>query len=105
MVAEFLRAMFPRGWQRWVAFFCASLLLTVGIAACSGGGSAPVGSLARIDPDDIADVAPADSTLDKIQSRGTVRVAVPADFPPFGFVNPRMQPIGYDQGAGGRAGG
>ncbi|HEY1608374.1 MAG TPA: transporter substrate-binding domain-containing protein [Paraburkholderia sp.] len=34
--------------------------------------------------------------LDAIHTRGTLRVAVPEDYPPFGAVGPDMQPHGYD---------
>nr|WP_307156586.1 transporter substrate-binding domain-containing protein [Rhizobium paknamense] len=39
--------------------------------------------------------AHADALAD-ITARGTIRVAVPQDFPPFGSVGPDMQPSGYD---------
>ncbi|VVD75374.1 L-cystine-binding protein FliY [Pandoraea anhela] len=34
--------------------------------------------------------------LDDIVKRGTLRVAVPQDFPPFGSIGADMKPIGYD---------
>lgn len=34
--------------------------------------------------------------LEDIESRGTIRVAVPQDFPPFGSVGTDLQPRGYD---------
>lgn len=34
--------------------------------------------------------------LQDIQQRGVLRVAVPQDFPPFGFVSTDLQPQGYD---------
>ncbi|ARP84476.1 amino acid ABC transporter substrate-binding protein [Bordetella genomosp. 8] len=34
--------------------------------------------------------------LDEIMQRGTIRVAVPTDYPPFGFVGPDMKPQGLD---------
>ncbi len=34
--------------------------------------------------------------LEEIKARGTLRVAVPQDFPPFGSAGLDMQPIGYD---------
>ena len=34
--------------------------------------------------------------LDDIVKRGTIRVAVPTDYPPFGFVGPDMKPQGLD---------
>ncbi|MBE9078470.1 transporter substrate-binding domain-containing protein [Romeria aff. gracilis LEGE 07310] len=95
MVADLLRAMFPKGLPRMAALFCLSLFLTVGIAACSGEESA-TSSVEPLQLEDIANIAPAESALATIESTGKVRVAVPADFPPFGFVSPRMQPIGYD---------
>lgn len=42
-----------------------------------------------------ATVAQADA-LGDITARGTLRVAVPQDFPPFGSVGPDMAPVGYD---------
>jgi polar amino acid transport system substrate-binding protein len=42
-----------------------------------------------------AQAAHADA-LDAITKRGTLRVAVPEDYPPFGAMGPDMQPQGYD---------
>ena len=92
MVLDLLRAI--RQWQRLVAFFMVSLFLVVGIAACSGEPTS-VGSKAQISSEDVAKL-PNEATLAQVQESGRVKVAVPSDFPPFGFVNPRMQPIGYD---------
>jgi polar amino acid transport system substrate-binding protein len=39
--------------------------------------------------------AHADALAD-IQARGTIRIAVPQDFPPFGSVGTDMAPVGYD---------
>ncbi|MCO7609789.1 MULTISPECIES: transporter substrate-binding domain-containing protein [Pseudomonas chlororaphis group] len=36
------------------------------------------------------------SALDEVIARGTLKVAVPQDFPPFGSVGPDMQPRGLD---------
>jgi polar amino acid transport system substrate-binding protein len=36
------------------------------------------------------------SQLETVQERGTLKVAVPQDFPPFGSVGPDLQPVGYD---------
>ena len=36
------------------------------------------------------------SDLDEVMARGTLKVAVPQDFPPFGSVGPDMQPRGLD---------
>ena len=43
----------------------------------------------------VAQPAHADA-LDAIAKRGTLRVAVPEDYPPFGSVGPDMRPQGYD---------
>ena len=40
-------------------------------------------------------IAAADA-LAEIEKSGTIRVAVPQDFPPFGSVGPDMTPQGYD---------
>ncbi|OZI21189.1 amino acid ABC transporter substrate-binding protein [Bordetella genomosp. 9] len=42
-----------------------------------------------------AGTASADA-LQNIQKAGTIRVAVPQDFPPFGSVGPDLKPVGYD---------
>ncbi|WP_027723034.1 transporter substrate-binding domain-containing protein [Maridesulfovibrio zosterae] len=42
-------------------------------------------------------IAGADTdVLTKIKTSGTLKVAVPQDFPPFGSVGPDMNPVGYD---------
>lgn len=43
-----------------------------------------------------APAARAADALSAIKARGTLRVAVPQDFPPFGSVGTDMQPMGYD---------
>lgn len=44
-----------------------------------------------------ASILPAHAdALEDIKARGTIRVAVPQDFPPFGSVGTDMAPIGYD---------
>ncbi|MEA5447092.1 transporter substrate-binding domain-containing protein [Leptolyngbya sp. CCNP1308] len=94
--ADLLKAMFPRGWPRMAALFCLSLFLTVSIAACSNPEASPPSVNTRVTAADIADIVPDESTLATIQAAGKVKIAVPADFAPFGFVNTAMQPIGYD---------
>lgn len=95
MVWELLKSLFPTSFHRAIALFCASLLLTVSLAACDSSFS--VKSLAKISVDEVAPAAAgADVTLDRIQQTGMVRVAVPDDFPPFGSVGTDMKPRGYD---------
>lgn len=93
MISDFLKALLFNRLRRFLALFCASLLLTVGIAAC--GGENPVKSQARVSAEDIAQIAPT-GTFQDIQATGKINIAVPADFPPFGGVGPDMQPRGYD---------
>jgi polar amino acid transport system substrate-binding protein len=50
------------------------------------GGSALLAAVPSAFADGLADIMKA----------GTIRVAVPQDFPPFGSVGPDMQPQGYD---------
>ncbi|MGF1591106.1 MAG: transporter substrate-binding domain-containing protein [Pleurocapsa sp.] len=96
MTLDFLKALFPTSFQRALALFFASFLLTVSIASCSGGDSDAVKSEANIAPDNIAQLAQGGSTLQDIQAAGKINIAVPADFPPFGAVGVNMQPRGYD---------
>ena len=93
MTVDLLKAIFFK-WRRWVGLFTLSLFLVLSIAACQGEPTS-VGSKAQIAPEDIASIS-VEATLRQIQESGQVKVAVPSDFPPFGFVNPQMQPIGYD---------
>jgi len=87
-------------WRRPWAAIAIALIMVVGIVACGGGGSITGQSVAG----DVTAQAPAEggapvaagSTLDDILSRGTVKVAVPQDSSPFGFVGADMQPQGYD---------
>ncbi|TWD57319.1 amino acid ABC transporter substrate-binding protein (PAAT family) [Agrobacterium vitis] len=44
----------------------------------------------------VASVPAHADALSDITARGTLRVAVPQDFPPFGSVSTDMQPLGYD---------
>ena len=91
-----LKEFFPNRLHRAIALFFASLLITVSVASCSGP-STSVTKLALISTAEI--VPPAGErgkTLDKILAAGTVRVAVPDDFPPFGSMGPKMDLRGYD---------
>lgn len=94
MVADILRAIFPKGLQRWLALFLVSLGLIASIGACSGGDSGDVSSAGSAT--NVAVLQPSGASLQDIKEAGVVKVAVPADFPPFGFVSPTMEPIGYD---------
>jgi glutamate transport system substrate-binding protein len=78
-----------------MAFAVAALAL----AACGddddddGGGGGGSGG------EEAADVKqfPADTTMGKIQDRGTIRIGVKYDVPPFGFLNPQTDEVeGFD---------
>jgi polar amino acid transport system substrate-binding protein len=91
-----LKEFFPNQLHRAIVLFFASLLVTVSVASCSEPSTSAT-KMAVINTTEI--VPPAGEpgkTLDKIMAAGTVRVAVPDDFPPFGSVGPKMDLRGYD---------
>lgn len=98
MIQDILKAIFFTQLRRSIALFCASLLITLSVASCSGGPPASVKNLAKISNDKIAAPAAASAgkSLNKILADKRLRVAVPDDFPPFGSVGPDMQLRGYD---------
>ncbi|EPC00649.1 hypothetical protein L861_12715 [Litchfieldella anticariensis FP35 = DSM 16096] len=59
-------------------------ILAAGLFAVAGLGATVVSQPAQAD------------ALSEIEQRGTLRVAVPQDFPPFGLVGTDLQPRGYD---------
>ena len=61
-----------------------SQLLAIGLTATVALGAAGGSPAVQAD------------ALEAIESRGTIRIAVPQDFPPFGSVGPDLQPRGYD---------
>ena len=63
--------------------------LQSGILATGLSAAVALGAVAT-SPDVQADA------LEDIESRGTVRIAVPQDFPPFGSVGTDLEPRGYD---------
>lgn len=63
--------------------------LQSGILATGLSAAVALGAIAT-SPDVQADA------LEDIESRGTVRIAVPQDFPPFGSVGTDLEPRGYD---------
>ncbi|MGG6297937.1 transporter substrate-binding domain-containing protein [Leptolyngbya sp. AN02str] len=85
----------------------ASLFVAVGVVSCSSGSitsQSVVGDVASAPSSPVAAdpaAAPASSTvlgstLDQILSAGKVRIAVPQDSQPFGFMGADGQPQGYD---------
>jgi ABC-type amino acid transport substrate-binding protein len=75
------------------------LALALGVASCgdddeeepAGGGTATEESTPA------AEEFPADTTMGKIQEKGTIRIGVKYDVPPFGFKNPNTGDVeGFD---------
>jgi len=83
-------------WRALLAMALAVAALT--LAACGddddddGGGGGDGGDQAAE-----AEQFPADTTMGKIQDRGTIRIGVKYDVPPFGFLNPQTDEVeGFD---------
>ncbi|MGF1482702.1 MAG: transporter substrate-binding domain-containing protein [Cyanophyceae cyanobacterium] len=49
-----------------------------------------------MEAENVATLASVGTTLTEIKQAGKVAIAVPNDFPPFGFVDSYLNPIGYD---------
>lgn len=91
-----LKRWWSKGRRSWAVAGIA-LAMALGIVACGGAsitGQSVAGDVAQGGGDGATLVA--GSTLDDILSRGTVRIAVPQDSSPFGFVGADMTPQGYD---------
>lgn len=90
----------PHRFRQAFIFLCATLVLTMAIAACSSGsvtssnvvGSAPT----SVQPQASSSGDAGTNTLDQIIAAQKVRIAVPQEFPPFGFIDKDMKPQGYD---------
>jgi glutamate transport system substrate-binding protein len=88
------------GMKLWRALLAMALAVAaLALAACGddddddGGGGGGGGG------EEAADVQqfPADTTMGKIQDRGTIRIGVKYDVPPFGFLNPQTDEVeGFD---------
>ncbi len=77
----------PQGFTQSIQHFlkrCQSGVLATGVTAALAVGG--VGASTAVQAD----------ALEAIESRGTIRIAVPQDFPPFGSVGTDLQPRGYD---------
>lgn len=85
---------------RIIALFVASLVITVSVASCSGEPpsvkSQAVSDTSTASASNLPGVPQPGTTLEQILTEGKVRIAVPADFSPFGAVGPNMQLRGYD---------
>ena len=77
----------PQGFKDSVQHYLKRL--QSGVVASGMAATLAVGGLSA------STVAHADA-LEAIESRGTIRIAVPQDFPPFGSVGTDLQPRGYD---------
>lgn len=90
-------------WGKALVAVLASVLLSLGIVACSNesitsqevSGDAAV--VAQSDePADGGETVVAGGTLDNALSAGVIKIAVPQDSPPFGSVGTDGEPQGYD---------
>ncbi|MBW4658184.1 MAG: transporter substrate-binding domain-containing protein [Drouetiella hepatica Uher 2000/2452] len=88
--------MFLKSFRGAIALFCVSLLLTVGITACSGASvkSAKVDTSSAVV--NLPSAPSPGKALEDIMQRGEVKIAVPDDFPPFGSIGADMSVRGYD---------
>jgi ABC-type amino acid transport substrate-binding protein len=83
--------------ERWRLLVAVLALVALVAVACGGGeeedGAEPGGGEDAIEVEEF----PADSTLGKIQERGTIKVGVKFDVPLFGFKNPQSGEVeGFD---------
>lgn len=80
----------PRRWLQTISIAVIACVFSLVAVACVGGGNSP--SVTAQD-----DAAPAIvSSLDRIIESGTIKIAVPQDFAPFGSVDASGNLEGYD---------
>ena len=87
--------------DRWRPMVTALVLaLALGVASCGGGDDEeePAGGGSTATEESApAEEFPASSTMGKIQEKGTIRIGVKYDVPPFGFKNPQSGDVeGFD---------
>ncbi len=94
-----MRFPIPPRFRQAFALLSATLVLIVGIAACSSGtvtSSNVVGSAPTAVQSPAGGVSTGTNTLDQVIAAKKVRIAVPQEFPPFGSIDKDMKPQGYD---------
>ena len=82
-----MRFSLPRKWLQTTLIACAACIFSLVAVACVGGGDQP-----SVTAQDAATV----SSLDAIIEAGTIKIAVPQDFAPFGSVDANGDLEGYD---------
>lgn len=82
-----MRRTFPKRWIQTVAIACIACLFSLFAVACVNGGSSP---------DVVAQDSSEVSSLDRIIEAGSIKIAVPQDFAPFGSVDANGELEGYD---------
>jgi glutamate transport system substrate-binding protein len=83
----------------WRALLAMALAVAALALAACGDDDDDGGGGGGGDGEEAADVKqfPADTTMGKIQDRGTIRIGVKYDVPPFGFLNPQTDEVeGFD---------
>lgn len=83
--------------ERWRLLVAVLALVALVAVACGGGEEEPEGEAGGGEDAIEVEEFPADSTLGKIQDRGTIKVGVKFDVPLFGFKNPQSGEVeGFD---------
>lgn len=94
-----MRFPIPPRFRQSFALLSATLVLIIGIAACSSGSvtsSNVVGSAPTAVQAPAGGASSGTNTLDQVIAAKKVRIAVPQEFPPFGSIDKDMKPQGYD---------
>ena len=78
----------PRRWLQTISIAVIACVFSLVAVACAGGGNSP-----SVTAQDDAAVV---SSLDRIIEAGTIKIAVPQDFAPFGSVDASGNLEGYD---------
>ncbi|NEQ54596.1 MAG: transporter substrate-binding domain-containing protein, partial [Leptolyngbya sp. SIO3F4] len=81
----------PRRWLQTISIAVIACVFSLVAVACAGGGDSP-SVTAQDDAPEVAVV----SSLDRIIESGTIKIAVPQDFAPFGSVDASGNLEGYD---------
>ncbi|MEO0409081.1 MAG: transporter substrate-binding domain-containing protein, partial [Cyanobacteria bacterium P01_A01_bin.135] len=84
---NYMRLSIPRQWLRTLALAAVSCLFSLAVVACVSGGDTNVTA---------QDSSGGASSLDRIIEAGTIRIAVPQDFAPFGSTDADGNLEGYD---------
>ncbi|NER79474.1 MAG: transporter substrate-binding domain-containing protein [Leptolyngbya sp. SIO1D8] len=82
-----MRLSMPKRWFQTIAIACIACIFSLVVVSCTSGDSSP---------DAVAQDTAEISSLDAIIEAGTIKIAVPQDFAPFGSVDASGELEGYD---------